>query len=258
MLTTAHRLRNKLSQQAFRRRQTAYIKDLERQLEMRGASEHDQIRSLESENRLLRQQLTTAVTKLVNLQAALKSLTTSMTETMERQEQANMSCHGDSPKSSSAPDDAQVTTPAPLEVQQATEQPEPFDVGSSSGFDAELLSDQGCENEVAQWDQEDVGSWLDQPADAWSSEPYVSPHAPSQLEEQVSLRTIPGVWSYQYQMGPATYRRRMEGQSNHSLFFSTSNSSFSDHIQIMFQSILEAWQSVGPPMDVLGRMYVTL
>ncbi|RSL50864.1 hypothetical protein CEP54_011705 [Fusarium duplospermum] len=77
-IVSQKRLRNRLSQQAFRKRQSAYIKDLERRLEIWGSDEDGRIARLERDNQALRAQLTAAIGKLERIQMTLKSLSNSM------------------------------------------------------------------------------------------------------------------------------------------------------------------------------------
>ncbi|KAE8370303.1 hypothetical protein BDV27DRAFT_119611 [Aspergillus caelatus] len=53
----------------------------------------------------------------------------------------------------------------------------------------------------------------------------------------VSIHGVPGVWSYNYQMGPSTYRTAMSNVSSVGKVFHISNSAFSDHINILHRCV---------------------
>lgn len=59
-----------------------YIKDLERCLEIQGSTDNDHIFRLETDNRLLREQLTAAVNKLDIVQNTLNSLSNAMSQSI--------------------------------------------------------------------------------------------------------------------------------------------------------------------------------
>ncbi|KAE8343274.1 hypothetical protein BDV24DRAFT_173021 [Aspergillus arachidicola] len=58
----------------------------------------------------------------------------------------------------------------------------------------------------------------------------------------VSIRGVPGVWSYNYQMGPSAYRTAMSSISSVGDVFHISNSAFSDHINILHRCIKSKWR----------------
>ncbi|KAF7855978.1 hypothetical protein EAF04_009934 [Stromatinia cepivora] len=72
------KLRNRLSQKAFRARQSLYIKDLEKKLEWASKPESDQNAKLEETNKTLRGQLLDCHKKLESFQVTLKALADSV------------------------------------------------------------------------------------------------------------------------------------------------------------------------------------
>ncbi|CAD6448897.1 89d52f6e-f3f9-4d68-8fd5-e716f47ad544 [Sclerotinia trifoliorum] len=72
------KLRNRLSQKAFRARQSLYIKDLEKKLEWASKPESDQNAKLEETNKTLRSQLLDCHKKLESFQVTLKALADSV------------------------------------------------------------------------------------------------------------------------------------------------------------------------------------
>ncbi len=74
MATENRKLRNRLSQKAFRARQAMRIKELEERLDSRPLSETGRVAELEDRNMLLRDQLLDCHKKLESLQVTLKAL----------------------------------------------------------------------------------------------------------------------------------------------------------------------------------------
>ncbi|OAL18198.1 hypothetical protein AYO22_10975 [Fonsecaea multimorphosa] len=81
--TEKRKLRNRLSQQAFRARQSLEINELKQQLALFSGSESDRNSRLVEENRRLRQQLWQSEKKLRSLQATLKGIIDTMVESRE-------------------------------------------------------------------------------------------------------------------------------------------------------------------------------
>lgn len=81
--TSLRKLRNRLSQQAFRKRQNAYIQELEKRMEQTGKSDDERIAALEEENRRLRRQLVSFINKLESAHVALQSLSVAMNKALE-------------------------------------------------------------------------------------------------------------------------------------------------------------------------------
>ncbi|KIW84307.1 hypothetical protein Z517_03557 [Fonsecaea pedrosoi CBS 271.37] len=73
------KLRNRLSQQAFRERQAIYVKELEKRLQESQKPETCRMATLEEENRALRDQLLVCRKKLRNIQASLESVSVGIT-----------------------------------------------------------------------------------------------------------------------------------------------------------------------------------
>jgi hypothetical protein len=69
-LTSTRKLRNRVSQQAFRRRQSEYIKQLERKAKAY-KPDNERIIELEEENTLLRESLTQCHNKLESLRTTI-------------------------------------------------------------------------------------------------------------------------------------------------------------------------------------------
>lgn len=82
-LTPPHRkLRNRLSQQAFRRRQAERIKELQSRVDTAGSPDSERIEVLQRENRRLRSQLVDVQAKMSRLLATVQKLNDSVAETL--------------------------------------------------------------------------------------------------------------------------------------------------------------------------------
>ncbi len=81
--TEDRKLRNRLSQKAFRARQAMRIKELEQRLETRPVSETERIAELEDRNAFLASRLFYCHKKLESLQVTIKALSDSTAEALD-------------------------------------------------------------------------------------------------------------------------------------------------------------------------------
>ncbi|GMG54472.1 unnamed protein product [Aspergillus oryzae var. brunneus] len=72
----------------------------------------------------------------------------------------------------------------------------------------------------------------------------------------VSIRGVPGVWSYNYQMGPSTYRTAMSSIFSVGKALHISNSAFSDHIHILHRCIKSKWRLLDCSDSQSANLYV--
>ncbi|PQE31865.1 transcription factor PAP1 protein [Rutstroemia sp. NJR-2017a WRK4] len=104
------KLRNRLSQKAFRARQSLYIKDLEKRLEWASKPESDQNAKLEETNQTLRNQLLDCHKKLESFQVTLKALADSVAYTLGIEKNPD---HSGTPPSQNNDDSDDAETPPP-------------------------------------------------------------------------------------------------------------------------------------------------
>lgn len=251
------KLRNRMSQQAFRQRQVAYIRDLERRLARTGATENERMAELEAENQRLRKQLTVFINKLANAQASLQKLSQIMHGTLNESDSTDV-----------APVRTDRDVGGELNASQEEEMPPPdstspvytessmdlapvlgTDQGNQSGrndgpssatqhestnemigtFD--FLNDAFQTPDLTQGEHTDVGgdSMLDVPA-----------------EGHLTLcDEVPGIWSYNYQMGLTAYWRVIEySPPLRDSSIKCSNSRVSDHINSLRDCTWNQWQHV--------------
>ncbi|OQU97050.1 hypothetical protein CLAIMM_03053 [Cladophialophora immunda] len=90
-MTATRKLRNRLSQQAFRERQAMYVMELEKRLQNAQKTESARMRELEAENHALRDQLLDSRKRLRSIQAALEGVSTSITGALFDQRSARNS-----------------------------------------------------------------------------------------------------------------------------------------------------------------------
>ncbi|KIW89957.1 uncharacterized protein Z519_09387 [Cladophialophora bantiana CBS 173.52] len=128
MSTEDRKLRNRLSQKAFRARQAMRIKELEDRLESRPASETDRIAELEERNAFLANRLFECHKKLESLQVTIKALSESTAEALE------MVMSKD--KKKEADDDEEVDEVVDEIHRQTSEPPSTSDISSSDPKEA--------------------------------------------------------------------------------------------------------------------------
>ncbi|RSM12143.1 hypothetical protein CEP52_002673 [Fusarium oligoseptatum] len=253
------RLRNRLSQQAFRKRQSAYIKDLERRLEIRGGDEDGRIARLERDNQALRAQLTAAIGKLERVQMTLRSLSNSMMSQVSHGKETD-------PRPESSLDDDDE----PTKVSESAAQGQPS-TDASPGHDnneTSILEPRQVDDflplvppdSLPTDDDDDMGPGDNHNSIVVSSgqEPYADLDMSLFVEGCSPVRSLPGVWAHHYQMGPACFQaRRPSTGMTTTLALASTNSSFSDHMQMIRACLVKKWTKLRSTPDGL-RLSVTV
>ncbi|KAK1593774.1 uncharacterized protein LY79DRAFT_513541 [Colletotrichum navitas] len=203
------RLRNRLSQQAFRRRQAERIRELSSRVNVHQKSDGERIEALQQENRQLRMQLVEVQAKMSRLLATLQGLSDSVSKTLDDTatiENGNDRFIDDSGKPSTGLSNqdhkqSKHITPQPPELYAPLEL-EPLDT-----------------------------SMFRQNEEYLSSE-LVNVAGTSPLYPQ-----IPKIWSFEYQTGIEPYLTAIAATQESSTLlrknWTQSNSPFSDHIQLL-------------------------
>lgn len=245
-----------MSQQAFRKRQSAYIKDLERRLEIRGNEDNEQIARLERDNRALREQLTTACSKLERIQITLRSLSESMLSHIS---------HG------SASD---VQSPQEILPNLASEK-ESEDYNAGNGAVVPRRSQPKAASEIAptatyQRDDEVLrpqsnidGHQLLPPTllDPFPTGEDCGTGKNSSLGLTVQdcqtaadldvsyllgsfsdVRSLPGIWTHEYQMGLESFQFQSPSADKVIQGLANTNSSFSDHMRMIRCCLKMQWR----------------
>lgn len=128
------KLRNRLSQQAFRRRQAESIRELRSLVDANQKPDNERIEALQRENSVLRAQLVDVQNKMSRLLATVQSMSESVSKTLD--EAASMSKENE--KSAPAPQEASFETPVSVSspscwlTADETFAPEPLDNGASA------------------------------------------------------------------------------------------------------------------------------
>ncbi|KAK2034749.1 hypothetical protein LX32DRAFT_607881 [Colletotrichum zoysiae] len=202
------RLRNRLSQQAFRRRQAERIRELSNRVNADQKSDSERIEALQQENRQLRMQLVEVQAKMSRLLATLQGLSDSVSKTLDNTAAAENGEHGFADDSGTA-----STVSSNQNRNQNKHTPPP----------PELYAPMDLESSDT--------SMFRQNLNHLSSE-LVNVAGTSPLYPQ-----IPNVWSFEYQTGIEPYLTAMAATEESSTLlrknWTLSNSPFSDHIQLL-------------------------
>ncbi|KAE9570441.1 hypothetical protein CGMCC3_g13546 [Colletotrichum fructicola] len=202
------KLRNRLSQQAFRRRRDDLIRELRERADNNHTNESEALAKLRRENTALREQLAEAHAKLNSLLAGVQAL---VLNTAPRHEDAN-----DEVSRINSPDD-NVSASQPI----VDDQPTSADLQPISQIDASTA-------QPAQPDEPNPCLEADLPPTSDLGGPMIA----CEMTQQ-----IPNIWSFEYQMGPQVYNDALVssqdlGHSRRQTWVE-SNSSFSDHIDFI-------------------------
>ncbi|KAG9251795.1 pyridoxal phosphate-dependent transferase [Emericellopsis atlantica] len=232
------KLRNRLSQRAFRRRQAECMRELQSRVRADQRPESERVEALQKENRMLRQQLVDLQSNMSRMMATMQSLNDSVTKTLDSTAQ------GDEAPSSQA----DMVAVERVKHRPTSDQ-QPLDLNSfdltTTGLEAPM-GQTGCLESAA----ETNGTWFD----------LVNPAGTSPLYSQ-----IPNIWSHEYQMGMQPYLAAVSATEQSRMVlgkhYPCTNSPFSDHIQLlqhMLKNKLDASgsiQSVYQPVLMVLSMF---
>jgi hypothetical protein len=222
------KLRNRLSQQAFRRRQAEYVKELQKRVDAGSWPQNEAFKALQEENAHLRKQLVEFQSKLARLIATIQSLSGSVSEALgESTEDMPKSMYEETGSSGDPgrrvnldhlPGLGQLNSVASHAVGQCGPSQPSFDFSAATSY----LSEESIE--VA-------GAFLVEPAiDSFGLQ--ADPGNSNNLSPQ-----IPNIWNYDYQMGLQAYANALSGSENSSITlgknWTETNSPFSDHISVL-------------------------
>ncbi|KAH7010484.1 hypothetical protein EDB80DRAFT_714937 [Ilyonectria destructans] len=209
------KLRNRLSQQAFRRRQAESIRELRSLVDANQRPDNERIEALQRENSVLRAQLVDVQNKMSRLLATVQSMSESVSKTLD--EAASMSKENE--KGSPEPQESCFETPESFLspscwlTADETFAPEPLDSGASAHKSPAPMT-------VSLQDIE------------LHTGPNLSIVEAGPLYEQ-----IPKIWDFGYQMGPQSYMNAISSSEKSMAIlgkrWAPSNSPFSDHINVL-------------------------
>ncbi|KAJ0158424.1 hypothetical protein CTA2_11605 [Colletotrichum tanaceti] len=235
------RLRNRLSQQAFRRRQAERMRELSSRANADQKPDGERVEALQRENRQLRTQLVEVQAKMARLMVALRGLSDSVSQTLDDtaasaagggigprpsslSASATAAAASSSSSSSSSATTTTTTSYAPMELE---------------AFDASLL---------------EFDPSLPMPS---VTEPLGHDVSSSELINVAGISPlyaqIPNIWSFEYQTGIEPYVTAMAATQESSTMlrkdWAPSNSPFSDHIQLLQRLLKDKLRTLGFALD---------
>ncbi|RGP61661.1 bzip transcription [Fusarium longipes] len=219
-ITEAERkkLRNRLSQRAFRRRQAECIRELRNRVNADQKPDSERVEALQKENKILRQQLIDVQAKMSKLLATVQLLSDSVTKTLDDTKNGN--------KGSEESDDGELTLGQEKNQNASSSSMNTLDVNS---FDPSILDFDVPFVSANITDQEVTSSLSSEVINVAGTNPFYS--------------QIPNIWSHEYQMGMEPYLTAINATAETSMAlgkdYAFTNSPFSDHIQLL-QNMLKS------------------
>ncbi|KAM0344924.1 hypothetical protein ACHAPU_007058 [Fusarium lateritium] len=222
------KLRNRLSQRAFRRRQAECIRELRNKVNADQRPDSERVEALQKENQMLRKQLIDVQAKMSKMLASVQLLSESVSKTLD--DTASGEEIGEREEDLRLVDDSgqQEDQRAPVADHSLQSlDMEPFDP-SILDFDAPFapantagpLADHTFTSEVI---------------NVAGTNPFYS--------------RIPNIWSHEYQMGMQPYLSAINATAESSLVlgkdYSFTNSPFSDHIQLLQRMLKNKLNTLG-------------
>ncbi|THX22892.1 hypothetical protein D6D12_08825 [Aureobasidium pullulans] len=235
-IATDKKVRNRLSQQAFRERQAAYVRNLEKQVENIGQTNDERVLKLEAENRELRKQLLAIRQKLESVTTTLSGISKAAAAAASSDDSATTSTSFElDPK---ALMQTTETLPTTLDPPNNSSQPQTQNwvVETTSSRDVEDIDTSGS-----------LWSGALTASTSFNVEPQYTQRdqeANHQLMQSSPYVQLPHVWSHSYQMGVGAYVSAMSKVPDLDITMLNAyatNSRFSDHFAVIkqcFSSVL--------------------
>ncbi|KAF5529823.1 hypothetical protein FNAPI_13750 [Fusarium napiforme] len=225
-LTKCRKLRNRLSQRAFRRRQAECIRELKNRVNADQRSDSERVEALQKENKLLRQQLIDVQTKMSRMMASVQLLSDSVAKTLDD------TASGEGQRDGERERDEQVDRNNRNEERIVEESAlQSIDLDS---FDPSILD----------FDPSFSSSSVTASTDNGISSELINVSGTSPFYSQ-----IPNIWSHEYQMGMQPYLTAISATAESSLVlgkdYSFTNSPFSDHIQLLQRMLKNKLNTLG-------------
>ncbi|RSL40742.1 hypothetical protein CEP53_013181 [Fusarium sp. AF-6] len=196
------KLRNRLSQRAFRRRQAEYLRHLRNRAEASQKPDNERVSELEEENGRLRAHITELQSRLEGVQVTLQIIASSSSKILGRSETSSSTA---------------------LEAIQIPDLPFPTDVDSTIDIPT---------TDAIQARSNLIRGVLDS----------MIPIDPNLAKSPLQLQRIPNIWNFNYQIGSQSYVDAIEScassRPTSGLRWVDSNSPISGHIQILKRLLL--------------------
>ena len=227
---TGRRLRNRLAQRAFRRRQADRLRTLLDRADSSDRPYDETIEALQDENSRLRKNLIEVQTKLARLVATMQTLTGTVTDALEYPSHG-VASNIDHEEPEPAPGPEPEIEP---EAKQACNNSMDLDLGVVSKLDSADYSVDALDNDnvvsTKSFDNRDIetgGIMVD----------LSSPATKLAASFDNLAQQIPSIWSFEYQIGLDPYTNAMATSENSTAAirrgWNESNSPFSDHINVL-------------------------
>lgn len=231
------KIRNRLSQRAFRRRRDEYVKELLSRAEASQRPDTERIVALEQENSLLRRRLTEVQSRLEGLQGTLQMITDSISKTRTQILSRTIE-EGSSGKSGTSEQSAGSRTTIP-HAQPLELRTQPLSCPFTRLNQDNLLSAEKIVGSALVIDA--VFEFPNESSLVFADESTVD-HSTADLEWMMSplkSQQIPNIWTLNYETGSQSYFNAMAyGRCSASISgsqWTQSNSPFSDHIMVLRQ-----------------------
>lgn len=225
-------------------------------MEIKGNDDNEQIARLSRENRVLREQLTAACTKLERVQITLRSLSESMLNHIsdgsacepDIADQTQERASDDGNEDATTGDSTAMTAQSQLMAASHAASDDPDQcVDEVSGFqtnmDAEQLLSSKLPNALP------TGEDHDAEGSSFSINPiYQARQDPMELDisrllgSASEVRSLPDIWTHEYQMGIVNFQARSPSAERITQGLGNTNSSFSDHMQMIRGCLNIRWQ----------------
>lgn len=223
-------------------------------MEINGNGDNEKIARLEMDNRALREQLSTACSKLERIQITLRSLSESMLNHVTHGSASHVQSPEETlPSAASNKEDEDVTAgnntmmPTRSESETASEtitnpihQCDDEISRLQSNMDGEQLSPSIFFDALPT--AENLGTEQNSSLDPSFQGRQTSLGLDvSYLGSLLDVRSLPGTWTHEYQMGPANFQAQNPSASKIIRGLANSNSSFSDHMQMIRGCLKMQW-----------------
>ncbi|KAI5460580.1 pyridoxal phosphate-dependent transferase [Mariannaea sp. PMI_226] len=222
MLTHAYRkIRNRISQRAFRRRQVETLRELRERVNAGERSQDEQVAALQQENKRLRANLVEVQAKLSRLLASIQLMSDDVLKTLD----------GDNTNQEAVESDDQA-------ISSTQSSRDENDSSNGNGkVNANVNGGGDSNSDVNRVKTAPSVTSMDLSMAAVTPYQPATPRETGTMADGLICQQIPNIWTFQYQMGLEPYMNAMAAtqQSNITLGreWGQSNSPFSDHIQVL-------------------------
>ncbi|RSL70000.1 hypothetical protein CEP54_002069 [Fusarium duplospermum] len=236
------KLRNRLSQRAFRRRQAEYLRDLRNRAETSQKPDNERVAELEEENGRLRAHITELQSRLEGVQVTLQMIASSSSKILGRSE-STLSRQSRNEERDSENEENAPSGDDSITADKAQSEANPWSSFSSTALEAIQIPDLSFPT--------DVDSTIEIPtSDAVQARSSLIrdvldsmvPIDPNLSKSPLQPQRMPNIWNFNYQMGSQSYVDAIEycasSRPTSGLRWVDSNSPISDHIQILKRLLL--------------------